>query len=317
MKKKSGFALNYKKYKTRFLKWQRSNKLIKPLRSNVPDFVLGLIFNGLIALFLWALAFFGYTTLGLPQRFDYQVIDKQIRKDIPKGYTYSTMPIDKFRGPNTQTLMVVAHSAQYDKNMRSFKPNGEELSDILILFDKTASGYKKSYEFRPVQHSSSGDKNPQYDALITNPAYFDTHFVTMLGHNAILTGWIYVGADASAPIPFLFYDDEGKVLVSSIDPSKPPFGQKKNIFMISNYYDPDQIIPVTEIDGFYTKRSEIAFRYLKDLVCKACSDENTYDLFYYGVSEGKLIYQYSEPRDFKGLDSIDKFLNDKGYITSQ
>ena len=277
----------------------------------MPDFVLGLILNGLVAVFLWILTYFGYITLGLPQHFDYQTLDRQIQSAIPRGYVYSTTAINNFRGPNTQTLMVVAHSQKYDKNNYADKPNGQELSDILLFFDKTANSYKMSYEYKPVQHVAGS--NGEYDALVTNPVYFDTHFVTPQGKNAILTGWIYIGADASEPIPILFSDYGGRIVVSSLDPAKAPFDQKTKVFKVSNYYAPKQVTPVTEIDGFYTKKSQIAFRYIKDFVCKACGDENTYQLFYYEVNNGKLIYDYPEPQNFVGLQSINKFLSGNGY----
>src|SRR5581483_7388748 len=158
-------------------------------------------------------AYYKYINLGLPSRFDYQILDHEIKKAVPPGYNYTINTVHNFRGPNEDTLVVVAHSIQYDKNLYGFGKNGPELSDIIIFLDKTSSGYHESYKFKPVVNPAGANG---LTALIGG-YYFMNNHINSQGKNDVVIGFVSIGADASPPIPLIFSDFSGNISFYSVN----------------------------------------------------------------------------------------------------
>ena len=273
--------------------------LYSTISEQLVGVVLGVSITALMALITWCFAYFGYIELGLPKRFDYEIINKQIESELPSGYSYNSIAINNFREASTQSIVVIAKS----NNIGSVENYKSVKSDIIIIFDKNNDGYRVSYKFQP-------------DTEL--PLHVRQHSIIDLDNNGtkdIFIGWSELGAHWSDTALTVFAVQSEKVKIYGLPKlSNLEYPDDYNEERIANVFDSTEFITTNRSDHFAIKDGKVAAINRSFNTCYACVNEDLWHVSYLNYWQGdNILVQTDTMSNILGIDAINKELEKNGY----
>lgn len=279
----------------------RAKKLIlSSFKDNLGSVFVGIVATGLLSLFTWALAYFGFISLGLPQRFDFEILDHAIREELPSEYDY-TIKKTSFRNVDTESLIVTARNRDF-ANIEKV----DDKSDIILVFDKTERGYKKTYVFEPIT------ENAKMALHVRQLLYED---MNLDGKKDIVIGLSYLGANYSPPyVVVLFSDSLNSTKVVAVQKlSNYEYPEDYELTKIFNKHDISQVVSVDSSYTFFARQGEILLVNRDDDACSACGDEHVYNLNTLSLYSDKLRETGSPVLGIKGYNALEDYAKEKGF----
>ncbi|MDB5180578.1 MAG: hypothetical protein JWO54_336 [Candidatus Saccharibacteria bacterium] len=270
-------------------------------RKQLPGIIWGALFSGIVALIIWLFAYYGYTDLALPQRFEFDKFEKIVRKEIPQNFDYTTQSV-VFRNSEYKSVLVIAR----DKN--AFDMKYRVSSDIVLILDQTNNGYKVTYKFSPrTQH------NP-VDSMPLHAVFTEIDDLNNDGLKEIVTGWSYIGASYSPPQLIIYSSDhDGSLQVVGV-PRLGNYTYPENYSdsILINTYD-NKSINTEFVESFYVKHDEIAVINRNDDACRACGEDHIYNINYFHMGDTQLKEVKSPTVGIKGFTALRELLQSNGY----
>lgn len=289
-----------KEIKKRIIK--RVADLKKSFSKNFAGIIWGSLFSFGLSLIIWGFAYFGYTDLGLPVRYDYEILNNVIKKELSDRYSYTVERL-KFRDGVSESLLVIAK----DRNWTSYTDRNIG-SDIIFILDKTDRQYKISYKFQPKIFSE-----------ISGPLFardVQREDIDSDGKDEVIVGWSYLGASFSPPYITVFKSDADKNVAVIPTPKiiHYKFRPDYPVAKMQNSYDKAQNFDVHEAHSFYTKRGELTALARNDDACNACGEEQIFELYTFHLESDNLKQQIgTKLQTIKTYDAVKSQLSKDGY----
>lgn len=259
-----------------------------------------------ISLIAWSFAYFGYIDLGLPVRYDYEILNNEIKKALPERYSYTIDRI-KFRDGVSESLLVIAR----DNNWTSFTDRSIG-SDIVLILDKTDKKYAISYQFQPIVQN-------EFSAPIFSHSVSKAD-INADGRDELVIGWSYLGANFSPPYITVFASDASKNVSIAAIPKimqykyRPDYPTAK----IFNKYDKNQQFNAHEAHSVYAKKGELVALARNDDACNACAEEQVFELHKFQLQAGKLQKSpWTNLQTIKSFDAVKSQLANEKYDMSR
>jgi hypothetical protein len=241
--------------------------------------------TALIALSVWALAYYGDIDLHLPSRpspLSFQAVDTYIRANLPKNYEFSTDEIENFRGTGNPTLVVWANP----KTLPYFISNQRRASGILLLLDQDADGkFQVDYRFEPLAPAQYPAPVPYSNKDIDDVPHFyflDRPVIADLvgdGRDEVIAQWTPLTPASLNPfIGFVFGVQEGSIRAQPLDAnplSDPaakqiPYVEAYISLSITNQFDASQRWKVRPYRMLGLGNSTLYALYRTDHACDFC-----------------------------------------------
>lgn len=262
----------------------------------------GFLFGIVVAILTWLFAYFGYTDLGLPQRFDFEQLDHVVRNEIPNNYDYTIKQV-RLRSSTSDSLIVVARNKDYADITKK-----DTESDILLVLDKTEKAYGVAYKFKPTIEGGVLDSAIHAVNVSTADLNGDER-------QDLVVGWSYVGANYSPPYITVFTANASNTVgVSSLprlhNYAYPATYQEPEFI---NAFDKNQIVKVAEVYSYYLKQGSLLTAIRDDTACHACSDEQIYNLNSFSLYNGRLVEAGMPVMGINGYDALKEYVEKNGY----
>lgn len=219
-----------------------------------------------ISLIIWGFAYFGYIDLGLPVRYDYEILNNEIKKELPERYSYTIDRI-KFRDGISESLLVIAR----DNNWTSISDRNIG-SDIILILDKTDKKYAISYKFQPIVQN-------EFSAPLFSHSLSKAD-INADGKDELVVGWSYLGANFSPPYITVFASDASKNVSIAAMPRIMQYKYRPDhpTATMHNKYDKNQRFNVHEAHSVHAKKGELVALARNDDACNACAEEQVFEL---------------------------------------
>lgn len=190
----------------------------------IPGAIVGAALTALIALGVWALAYYGDINLHLPTRpspLSYQGIDSYIRSNLPSDYEFSTDEIVNFRGTGNPTIIVWANP----RKLPFFVLKYSHVGGTLLFLDQDADGtFRIDYRFElraPIEYPETLGTPGQDDVNVPHYYFLDRPVLADLvgdGRQEVIAQWTPLTAAGLNPfIGLIFGVQEGAITVEPLD----------------------------------------------------------------------------------------------------
>lgn len=289
--------------------WRFVSKRAIKLKNSFASHYAGIIWgSGVtfgVSCIIWCFAYFGYIDLGLPVRYDYEILNNEIQRELSPRYSY-TIDRVKFRDSVSESLLVIARDTNWtsmdDRNVGS---------DILLILDKTDKKYSVSYKFQPVV------KN-EFSAPVFSNSLSKVD-VNADGKDELVIGWSYLGASFSPPYVTVFESDAEKNVAIAAIPKIMQYKYRPDYptAIMHNKYDKNQQFSAHEAHSVYAKKGELVALARNDDACNACGDEQVFELHKFNLQTGKLQKsQWSTLQTIKSFNAVKAQLSKEKYDMS-
>jgi hypothetical protein len=210
----------------------------------IPGAIIGAALTGLIAVVVWALAYYGDINLHLPSRpgpLSFQAVDAYVQANLPKNYSFSTDEIENFRGTGNPTILVWANS----EGPSLLKPGHRREDGILLFLDQDASGkFRIDFRFEPLAPANYPEPvgfprdtsdNFAYSYYVTRPVVAD---LVGDGSDEVIAQWTALTAAGLNPfIGFIFGVQQGSIHIEPLNANPLSDPAAKNIPYVEAYRD--------------------------------------------------------------------------------
>lgn len=277
--------------------------IVKSFKSNVGSFLWGTFFTGVLSFGVWMFAYFGFIDLGLPERFEFEKLDRTIRSNIPDNFNY-TFEKSKLRNSEYDSLVVTASRKELGEAQAK-----EDQSDILLILDKTAKSYKVTYKF------SARFKNSNVYGF---PLHISKLYINDINNdklNDLVVGWSYLGANYSTPaITILTPGKDSALEVYGVPHlSNHSYPDDYKDLEVYNSFDTLQKVRTDVFYTFFAKNGQFVVISRDDKACNACGEEHIYDLHSFSMYGGN-IYESGIPKTaIKGYPKLVELLKSENY----
>lgn len=281
---------------------QKRNKLAVLIKPHLLGVIIGATFSALLAILIWLFAYFGWTNLALPQRFEYERFDHLVKSNLPENYTYSTYDI-KLRMNGGDSILVIGQN----KGLWDYKTDNR--SDIVLIIDKTKDEYKVSYKFEANNYVQD---IPNHTDIYKRPQHVQDvkqGDISGDGREEIVLGWATLGINWSPPAVMILTSDGRDISALGIDEYQPV----KNTFTyaivpLENQYTKTTINTITTT-FFDIKDNRLAMINRTDKECNGCTDKAIYSVQFFSIFDGKISHSYGNVEDIAGFENIKEFLS--------
>lgn len=276
------------------------NRVFKSFKNSIEGILWGVGGGALLSFVVWLFAYFGYTDLGLPQRFEYEKLDYTIREHLPANYNY-TIEKAYFRNQETESLVVVARS----KNAYNITNNSKAGADNILILDKTERSYKVVYKFEPLVSDAA------FNGYHLHAAFVAVNDIGGDKKDDVIIAWSHLGANFQPPyIMIVTSDSSNKIrLLSAPKLSSYSYPKGYKFEKITNRYNKTEFFASDQAFRYYVDQGELVVVNRDDDACSACSAEHVYNLNRFSLYEDKLIEVHSPILGIKGHKSLEKYID--------
>ncbi|MEX2008130.1 MAG: hypothetical protein WD850_01410 [Candidatus Spechtbacterales bacterium] len=274
-------------------------QILKNLVSrHLPGALVGVLLSSVIGVAIWAFAYFNYTNLGLPQRYDFEKIDHYVKRELPPHYTYKASFLENFRQPNAKSILVQA----WDERLGDLAQK-EVDSDLIIILDTNGREYEVTYKFQP---------NEFYPAHVRQ---LEVEDLDEDGRPEIIVGWSELGAHWADTFLTIFRVKEigieilGQPRLSNFE---YPAGYKEEEFV--NEHNKSERVTSVRSEYFAVRSGQIAAINRSREACYACVEEDLWFINFL-VLEDSYLWENKQPiANLEGYAEMAESLRKEGYM---
>lgn len=273
---------------------KKKKRLSNIIHDQLPGLIMGALVSGGSALIVWLFAYFGYTDLGLPQRFNYEKMNHVVNSYLPDDFNKREIKISNFRQGGDETLVYTGQLKEF------YYGDKDKASDIILFFDKTDDKYRLSYRFSPVSSKRHF------------PLHVEASDLTDLnndGRDDLVVAFAEMGAHWAPPLLAVIYSDGNNISVAGAPRGLSSY---KSESVIKNTFDSKQKIAGDRADIIFAGNGMVAYVTRTDDACYACGDEHVFNIDYLKLLGDELIVIANKDVGIRGYDDLLNLLSEKG-----